>query len=105
MAGAPAAAGEGYCVHVSDERIIVILVIGAIAGLLASKLLRGASAGMIGDGAVGIVGALLGEWLLPRFHFHVGGGLIGEAVSAAIGAAIVVLIVRLSGASGWGASR
>jgi uncharacterized membrane protein YeaQ/YmgE (transglycosylase-associated protein family) len=92
-------------VHVSDERVIVILVVGAIAGLLANKLLRGASVGMIGDSAIGIVGALLGEWLLPRFHFHIGGGLVGEAVSAAIGSAIVVLIVRASGASGWGAGR
>ena len=91
--------------HLSDERVVVILLVGAIAGFLASKLIRGSSLGFIGDGAVGIVGALLGEWLLPRFHFHFGGGLIGEGLSAAIGAIVVVLIVRVSGGSGWGAGR
>ena len=89
----------------SDERVVVILLVGAIAGLLASKLIRGSGLGVAGDGAVGIVGALLGEWLLPRFHLHFGGGLIGESLTAAIGAIVLVLIVRVSGASGWGAGR
>ena len=91
--------------HFSDERVIVILLVGAIAGFLASRLIRGSGLGLVGDSAVGIVGALLGDWLLPRFHFHFGGGLLGEALTAAIGAIVVVLIVRVSGASGWGGGR
>ena len=45
--------------HLSDERAIVILLVGATAGLLLSKLVRGTGLGMIGDGAVGIVGAFV----------------------------------------------
>ncbi len=91
--------------HFSDERVVVILLVGAIAGFLASKLIRGSGLGVVSDSAVGIVGALLGDWLLPRFHFHFAHGLIGLIVNAAIGAIIVMLIVRVSGASGWGGGR
>jgi uncharacterized membrane protein YeaQ/YmgE (transglycosylase-associated protein family) len=85
-------------VHLSDERAIVILLVGATAGLPLSKLVRGTGRGMTGDGAVGIVGAFVSDWLLLRFHFHFGGGVIGLIVRAAIGATVVVLVLRVSGA-------
>ena len=88
--------------HASDEHVIVILVVGALAGFLASKVIRGAGLGLVGDGAIGIVGAMLGDWLLPRFHFHFGGGLIGIAITAAIGAIVALIVIRVSGASGSG---
>lgn len=91
--------------HFSDERVIVVLLVGAVAGFLVAKLVRGNGFGLIGDAAVGVVGALLGDWLLPRFHIHFGSGVIGLIVSAGIGAVVVLLVLRVSGASGWGASR
>ena len=39
---------------------------------------------------LGIVGAFLGDWLLPRFHVHFGGGVMGLIVRCAIGAIVVV---------------
>jgi uncharacterized membrane protein YeaQ/YmgE (transglycosylase-associated protein family) len=87
-------------VHFSDERAIAILFVGAIAGVLTSKLVRGASLGVIGDGAVGIVGAFVGDWLLPRFHVHFGGGVMGLIARAAVGAIVVLLVLRLTGAMG-----
>jgi uncharacterized membrane protein YeaQ/YmgE (transglycosylase-associated protein family) len=92
-------------VHFSDERVIVILLVGAIAGFLTSKLVRGTGLGVIGDGAVGIVGAFVGDWLLSRFHVHFGGGVMGLIARAAIGVIVVMLILRVSGASRWGAGR
>lgn len=91
--------------HFSDERAIAILLVGATAGLLTSKLVRGTGLGMIGDGAVGIVGAIVSDWLLLRFHYHFGGGVTGLIVRTGIGAIVVVLIVRAAGASRWGAGR
>jgi len=88
----------------SDERVIVILLVGGIAGYLTSRIVRGSGFGLVGDAAVGIVGALVGVWLLPRF-FHFAGGLTGLTVHAAIGAIVVLLILRSVGASGWGAGR
>ncbi len=90
--------------HYSDERMIVILLVGGIAGYLVSRVMRGSGFGSIGDGAVGVVGAMIGVWLLPRF-FHFAAGLVGLAVDAAIGAIVLLLILRSVGASGWGAGR
>ena len=64
-------------VHFSNERMIVILLVGAVAGYLSSKVVRGANVGVVGDACVGIVGAMIGDWLLPRFNFHFAGGTHG----------------------------
>jgi uncharacterized membrane protein YeaQ/YmgE (transglycosylase-associated protein family) len=92
-------------VHLSDERIIVILAVGAAAGWLIGRVVRGAGFGLVGDAAVGIVGALVGDWLLPRLNFHFWGGLTGMIVNTAVGAAVLLVILRSVGASGWGGGR
>jgi uncharacterized membrane protein YeaQ/YmgE (transglycosylase-associated protein family) len=92
-------------VHLSNERVIVILAVGAVAGWLIGKVLRGSGFGLVGDAAVGVVGALMGDWLLPRFNFHVWSGLTGMIIEAAIGAIVLLVILRWVGASGWGGGR
>ena len=89
----------------SNERMIVILLVGTVAGYLSSKVVRGAGFGVAGDACVGVVGALIGDWLLPRFNFRFVGGVMGLAVDAAIGALVMLLILRSVGASGWGSAR
>ena len=96
---------EGISVHLSNERVIVILAVGAVAGWLIGKVLRGNGFGLVGDAAVGVVGALIGDWLLPRFNFHVWSGLTGMIIEAAIGAIVLLVILRSVGASGWGGGR
>ena len=85
--------------------MIVILLVGAVAGYLSGKVVRGAGFGLVGDACVGIVGAIIGDWLLPRLNFHFVGGLIGLAIDAAIGAIVLLLVLRSIGASGWGGAR
>jgi uncharacterized membrane protein YeaQ/YmgE (transglycosylase-associated protein family) len=96
---------EGIRVHLSNELVIVILLVGLAAGYLTSKVVRGAGFGLVGDAAVGIVGALIGDWLLPRFNFHFWSGLMGLIVDAAIGAVVLLVVLRSVGASGWGGGR
>ena len=91
--------------RLSDERIIVILVVGVVAGWLIGKVLRGNGLGLVGDAAVGVVGALIGDWLVPRLNLHFWSGLTGMIVDAAIGAVILLVVLRSVGASGWGAGR
>src|SRR5208283_2034400 len=57
---------KGKSMHLSDQGLLVILVVGVIAGWLAGKVLRGNGFGLVGDAAIGIVGALIGDWLLHR---------------------------------------
>jgi uncharacterized membrane protein YeaQ/YmgE (transglycosylase-associated protein family) len=86
--------------HLSDQGLLVILVVGLIAGWLAGKIVRGNGLGLVGDAAVGIVGALIGDWLLHRLGLHFGSGIIGLTVNATIGAIVLLLALRLLGASG-----
>jgi uncharacterized membrane protein YeaQ/YmgE (transglycosylase-associated protein family) len=88
--------------HLSDQGLIVILIVGVVAGWLAGKIVRGNGFGLVGDAAVGIVGALIGDWLLHRLGIHFSSGVIGLTINATIGAIVVLLALRLAGASNWG---
>jgi uncharacterized membrane protein YeaQ/YmgE (transglycosylase-associated protein family) len=88
--------------HLSDQGLLVILVVGIVAGWLAGKIVRGDGFGLVGDAAIGIVGALIGDWLLHRLGVHFGSGFIGLVINATIGAIVLLLPLRLMGARGWG---
>ena len=88
--------------HMSTESLLVILLVGIVAGWLAGKVVRGAGFGIIGDLLVGIVGAFIGNWLLARVGIHVGTGVVSAFVNATVGAIVLLLVVRLLGAGGWG---
>jgi uncharacterized membrane protein YeaQ/YmgE (transglycosylase-associated protein family) len=81
--------------HLSGEGLLIILLVGLIAGWLAGQIVAGGGFGLIGDIAIGIVGALIGSWLLPRLGVHVGSGLVSAIIVATIGAIILLLIVGL----------
>jgi uncharacterized membrane protein YeaQ/YmgE (transglycosylase-associated protein family) len=49
--------------------------------------------------------SLIGDWLLPRFNFHLWSGLTGMVIEAAIGAIVLLVVLRSVGASGWGGGR
>jgi uncharacterized membrane protein YeaQ/YmgE (transglycosylase-associated protein family) len=81
--------------QMSNEGILVILFVGLIAGWLAGKVVRGTGFGIIGDLVVGIAGALVASLLFPRLGIHLGTGLVSEIIYSAIGAVVLLLIVRL----------
>ena len=57
--------------------------------------MRGTGFGLIGDLIIGIIGAFIGDWLLPRIGVHLGTGIVAAIVNATIGAGILLLVVRL----------
>jgi uncharacterized membrane protein YeaQ/YmgE (transglycosylase-associated protein family) len=77
------------------ETLIIWLVIGAIAGWAAGQVVKGGGFGLIGDIIVGIVGAFIAGFLLPRLGVVIGSGIIAAIIDAFIGAVILLLIVRL----------
>jgi uncharacterized membrane protein YeaQ/YmgE (transglycosylase-associated protein family) len=81
--------------HMSNESILVILFVGLIAGWLAGQIIQGTGFGIIGDILVGIAGALVASLLFPRLGISIGSGLVREIIYSAIGAIILLLIVRL----------
>jgi uncharacterized membrane protein YeaQ/YmgE (transglycosylase-associated protein family) len=81
--------------YISSESLIVILFVGLVAGWLAGKIVRGTGFGIIGDILVGIAGALIASFLFPKLGIHLGTGLVSEIIYSAIGAVVLLLIVRL----------
>ncbi len=77
------------------EVVLIWLLVGAIAGWLAGVIVKGGGFGLVGDIVVGIVGAFVGGWLLPRLGLHLGVGIVSIIVSATIGAVVLLLIIRL----------
>jgi uncharacterized membrane protein YeaQ/YmgE (transglycosylase-associated protein family) len=80
--------------------LIVWLVIGAIAGLLASVIMKGKGLALTGneladDIILGIIGAVVGGWVLGAFGVSIGGGILAAIINAVIGACIFILVVRL----------
>ena len=86
----------------SNESLLVIVVVGLIAGWLAGQIMRGAGYGIIGDLIIGIIGAFIGGWLLPQLSIHLGSGIVAAIVNATIGAMLLLLVLRLvSGGGRW----
>jgi len=90
--------------HLSNESLIIILVVGIVSGWLAGKIVDGGGFGIIGDLIVGILGAFIGNWLLPQLHIHLGVGIVALIVNATLGAIVLLAILRLvfGGGRRWG---
>jgi uncharacterized membrane protein YeaQ/YmgE (transglycosylase-associated protein family) len=78
-----------------EHGIIAWLIIGCIAGWLASVLVSGSGFGVILDIVIGVVGALIGGWLSGVLHISLGSGWIGSTITAFIGAVILLFVIRL----------
>ena len=80
----------------ATNSLIVILIIGLIAGWLAGQIMKGSGFGIIGDLIVGIIGAFIGGWLWVTLHLpSIGPWWLTAIVSATIGACILLFILRL----------
>lgn len=83
---------------------IVWIVVGGIAGWLASLVVEGTGLGLLGDIIVGIIGGLIGGWLLSLVGLG-GAGIIWTFVTAFVGAVILLFIVKLITGGTRGTSR
>jgi uncharacterized membrane protein YeaQ/YmgE (transglycosylase-associated protein family) len=79
----------------SGESLLVILLVGLIAGWLAGQIVRGTGFGLVADLCLGIIGAFIGDWLLPRLGIHLGSGILAAIIAATIGAVLLLVILRL----------
>jgi uncharacterized membrane protein YeaQ/YmgE (transglycosylase-associated protein family) len=84
--------------------LVLFLLIGIVAGWLASTLMKGRGLGLVGNLIVGVIGAFLGGFLfnvlgLGRFLFNAlgisAGGLAGLLITATVGAVVLLLLIRL----------
>lgn len=75
--------------------IIVILIVGAVAGWLGSMLLKGSAYGLLGNIVIGILGSFVGYWLLAELGVSLGAGLVGAILTGALGAIIILVILHV----------
>ena len=76
--------------------LLTWLIVGLIAGLLASLVMGGTGLGLLGDIVIGIVGAFIGGWLFRTLGVGIPfGGLAGTIFVAFIGAVVLLFIIRL----------
>ena len=88
--------------HLSNQSLLVIILVGVIAGWLAGRVMQGGGFGLIGDLVVGLIGAFVGDWLLPKLGIHLGTGVVSAILNAFIGAVVFLLVLRLlSGGFGY----
>jgi len=81
--------------QISVESLVIILLVGLIAGWLAGQIMQNAGFGIVGDLVVGIVGAFIGSWLFPQFGIHFGSGIFAAIINATLGALILLLVIGL----------
>jgi uncharacterized membrane protein YeaQ/YmgE (transglycosylase-associated protein family) len=70
------------------------IIVGLIAGWAAGKIMRGGGYGPLMDIVLGIVGAVVGGWLLGALGIYAG-GLIGTILVAIVGAVFLIWLSRL----------
>ena len=75
------------------EALLILLLIGAAAGFLAGVIVKGYGFGVVGNIVVGIVGAVFSGWLLPRLGLFPGGDIVGQIISATIGAVVLLVLI------------
>ena len=70
------------------------LVVGLIAGWGAGKIMKGGGYGTVMDIILGIIGAVVGGWVMSVVGIHAG-GFIGTILVAILGAVILIWITRM----------
>lgn len=74
--------------------LIIFLAIGALAGWLGGKIMKGGGFGLVGNIIIGIVGAVIGGYVFSLAGISAG-GLIGSIITATAGSVILIYLIRL----------
>ena len=75
--------------------LLTWIIVGLVAGVLASAVIGGIGYGLLGDIIIGIVGAFVGGWLFAQLGVNSPfGGLAGSIFTAFIGAVVLLFLLR-----------
>jgi uncharacterized membrane protein YeaQ/YmgE (transglycosylase-associated protein family) len=77
--------------------LLYTLIVGAIAGWLAGKIMKGAGFGLLVNIVLGIIGAYVGSWLFGILDISIGtsSGTINTIITATAGSVVVLFIAGL----------
>jgi len=78
----------------NNESILMILVVGGVAGWIAGLIVRGSGYGIIGDITVGLIGAFVGNWIVREFHLALNlGSPLADRIIISVGGAVLLMVV------------
>jgi len=77
------------------EQVVVWIIVGGIAGLLADALIKGIRVGLVGAILIGILGAFIGGWLFGMLGISIGSGFISDVITAFVGAVLLLLLLKV----------
>lgn len=72
-----------------------LALVGLVAGWAAGKIMKGSGYGLVMDLVLGVIGSIVGTWIMRILGFYSSGGLIPAILVAILGAVVVVTLVRL----------
>ena len=73
--------------------LLAWIVLGLVAGFIASKMVSGTGQGAVMDIVLGVVGAVLGGWLFNTFGMPgIGGFNLYSLLVAVVGASVLLLV-------------
>lgn len=75
--------------------MLYAILIGALAGFLAGKLMKGGGFGFLMNMVLGIIGGAVGGWLFGVLEISIADGIVGDLITGVIGAAVVLLVAGL----------
>ena len=74
---------------------VYLLLVGLVAGWATGKIMKGSGYGVLMDIVLGIVGAIVGGWIMRLLGFYTTGGLIPNILVAILGAVVIVALARM----------
>lgn len=84
----------------SVDQILIMVIIGGVAGWLAAALLRVRALSIVGTMIVGVIGSFIGIVLFRQFDipiegYQIGPLPVGHLFAAFLGAVLLVIVLRL----------
>jgi uncharacterized membrane protein YeaQ/YmgE (transglycosylase-associated protein family) len=88
-------------INLGSTDTLVFIIVGLLAGVMASAAVGGRRNSLIIDMVIGIIGAFFGRWLFGVFGINLGAGIVPLVIVAFVGAFILLLVVRAIGGGLW----
>jgi uncharacterized membrane protein YeaQ/YmgE (transglycosylase-associated protein family) len=74
--------------------LLMVILVGIVAGWLAGKIQKGRGFGLAGDLVIGVLGSVFGSWLFWQLGYFTY-GFVGNVVVAVVGALVILYVVGL----------
>ncbi len=85
----------GFFLFTLNWGIFFTVVLGAVSGYVASRILGGDGYGFLGNIVIGILGGLLGTWLVDLLHIPMPSGWLGRFISSVGGAILLIFLLEI----------